>query len=342
MIEFPSASELRRLSLKRRNSNQSESESASASKKFVFPSKPVSASFEQPSPADQSQVCHRQLPSSVPHIELTNSPAATHGIHISSSSRPSSVEGGTHHSNGAPLYHAPSPYSQWLPNSPFSPCNVQADGHDATGLIVSNSLAMRRRGPAGLYFCQQGMLSLGHSEGSKPPKTTRRAFTNCRERERQQNVNAAYADLRKLLPTHPVDKKLSKNEILRMTIRYINFLSKLRDEQEEEAKRLQTASVCSDQKRGTEIDSNYPIRIKTEKLDSSLTVQENATIKDQRPGSCESLPESGFGDYEPSPTGNSETTPSRAKDGIENQEDIVTSNQMNSWVTSPDSLIAEA
>lgn len=33
-------------------------------------------------------------------------------------------------------------------------------------------------------------------------------------------MSGAFAELRKLVPTHPPDKKLSKNEILRMAIRY--------------------------------------------------------------------------------------------------------------------------
>lgn len=44
--------------------------------------------------------------------------------------------------------------------------------------------------------------------------------TNSRERWRQHNVTGAFAELRKLVPTHPHDKKLSKNEILRMAIKY--------------------------------------------------------------------------------------------------------------------------
>ncbi|XP_039746849.1 uncharacterized protein LOC120624395 [Pararge aegeria] len=55
----------------------------------------------------------------------------------------------------------------------------------------------------------------------RPP---RKLFTNCRERWRQQNVSGAFAELRRLVPTHPHDKKLSKNEILRMAIRYIGLL----------------------------------------------------------------------------------------------------------------------
>jgi hypothetical protein len=47
----------------------------------------------------------------------------------------------------------------------------------------------------------------------------KKIFTNTRERWRQQNVSGAFAELRKLVPTHPIDKKLSKNEILRMAIK---------------------------------------------------------------------------------------------------------------------------
>ncbi|KAJ8673427.1 hypothetical protein QAD02_004689 [Eretmocerus hayati] len=64
--------------------------------------------------------------------------------------------------------------------------------------------------------------------GSPTPRTggvgVRKIFTNSRERWRQQNVSGAFAELRKLVPTHPPDKKLSKNEILRMAIRYIRLL----------------------------------------------------------------------------------------------------------------------
>ncbi|XP_065101438.1 T-cell acute lymphocytic leukemia protein 1 homolog [Paramisgurnus dabryanus] len=70
------------------------------------------------------------------------------------------------------------------------------------------------------------------SDGSQP-KIVRRIFTNSRERWRQQNVNGAFAELRKLIPTHPPDKKLSKNEILRLAMKYINFLAKLLDDQDD-------------------------------------------------------------------------------------------------------------
>ncbi|XP_019741084.1 T-cell acute lymphocytic leukemia protein 2 [Hippocampus comes] len=60
---------------------------------------------------------------------------------------------------------------------------------------------------------------------------TRKVFTNTRERWRQHNVNSAFSELRKLIPTHPPEKKLSKNEILRLAMRYIDFLARLLESQ---------------------------------------------------------------------------------------------------------------
>ncbi|XP_057699716.1 protein lyl-1 isoform X2 [Corythoichthys intestinalis] len=70
-----------------------------------------------------------------------------------------------------------------------------------------------------------------------PQKIARRVFTNSRERWRQQNVNGAFSELRKLIPTHPPDKKLSKNEILRLAVKYINFLVTLLDDQAQDGSR---------------------------------------------------------------------------------------------------------
>lgn len=46
-----------------------------------------------------------------------------------------------------------------------------------------------------------------------------------RERVRVEAFNVAFSELRKLLPTLPPDKKLSKIEILRLAICYINYLN---------------------------------------------------------------------------------------------------------------------
>ncbi|XP_013881742.1 helix-loop-helix protein 1, partial [Austrofundulus limnaeus] len=50
-----------------------------------------------------------------------------------------------------------------------------------------------------------------------------------RERVRVMTFNEAFAELRKLLPTLPPDKKLSKIEILRLAICYISYLNHVLD-----------------------------------------------------------------------------------------------------------------
>lgn len=61
--------------------------------------------------------------------------------------------------------------------------------------------------------------------GFEAPFQNRRNFTNSRGRWRQHHVNMAFGELRKLLPTYPPDKKLSKHEILKLSMKYISFLS---------------------------------------------------------------------------------------------------------------------
>lgn len=51
----------------------------------------------------------------------------------------------------------------------------------------------------------------------------------------------AFGELRKLLPTYPPDKKLSKHEILKLAMKYITFLSTvLKDMDSKET------GICSD------------------------------------------------------------------------------------------------
>ncbi|CDQ90932.1 unnamed protein product [Oncorhynchus mykiss] len=74
-------------------------------------------------------------------------------------------------------------------------------------------------------------LSARYSTYQESSTMTKKVFTNTRERWRQHNVNTAFTELRKLIPTHPPEKKLSKNEILRLAMRYINFLVQLLESQ---------------------------------------------------------------------------------------------------------------
>ncbi|KAK2845912.1 hypothetical protein Q7C36_010766 [Tachysurus vachellii] len=74
---------------------------------------------------------------------------------------------------------------------------------------------------------------------------TRKVLSNTRERWRQQSVNTAFAELRKLIPTHPPEKKLSKNEILRLAMRYISFLLTLLENQSDGATEHSPSSLIT-------------------------------------------------------------------------------------------------
>lgn len=336
--------ELKKIAMKRKSSAIDGSEDFEVVKKFIFPTKmtspestPLNGSpTDRFSSYDHTVSGHQSHFKSVPHIEL---PTRNHSNFSYQQSIHSSQlhlsESETFQAASKALDNKPIPYNTWDNTNTVS---INSDLTDSRSYV--SNLAMRRRGTAGLYFCQQGMLPLASSDVKKAAKSTRRAFTNCRERERQQNVNAAYAELRKLLPTHPIDKKLSKNEILRMTIRYINFLVKLRDEQEEEAKRLQGVSVDS-LKNGQNGCDTSPVTVKTEQVDSPPSVVNtplSSFSKDQRPRSCESWAESGFEDYEPSIA---DESPSLSENGYgaEMIEDMC--NSASPWISSPDSLVVE-
>lgn len=55
-------------------------------------------------------------------------------------------------------------------------------------------------------------------------------------------MNGAFAELRRLIPTHPPDIRLSKNQILRRALHYIGFLDRLVTEQKPRTGRLQEDS----------------------------------------------------------------------------------------------------
>ncbi|XP_045904276.1 protein lyl-1 isoform X2 [Micropterus dolomieu] len=89
-----------------------------------------------------------------------------------------------------------------------------------------------------------------------PQKIARRVFTNSRERWRQQNVNGAFSELRKLIPTHPPDKKLSKNEILRLAVKYINFLVTLLNDQAQDKSGDSAEDSAEDESTTIGLDGN--------------------------------------------------------------------------------------
>uniref|UniRef100_A0A1A8PQ01 Stem cell protein n=1 Tax=Nothobranchius rachovii TaxID=451742 RepID=A0A1A8PQ01_9TELE len=114
---------------------------------------------------------------------------------------------------------------QYLPAHPFLTSSYLGP---SGGSYSVNSSRIKRR--------PSSHFEMEISEGP-PQKLARRVFTNSRERWRQQNVNGAFSELRKLIPTHPPDKKLSKNEILRLAVKYINFLVNMLKDQAQDKSR---------------------------------------------------------------------------------------------------------
>lgn len=91
-------------------------------------------------------------------------------------------------------------------------------------------------GNGGLGRCRRGGNQENNSILSREERRRRRRATQkyrtahaTRERIRVEAFNVAFADLRKLLPTLPPDKKLSKIEILRLAICYISYLNHVLD-----------------------------------------------------------------------------------------------------------------
>ncbi|XP_029102188.1 transcription factor 15 [Scleropages formosus] len=67
----------------------------------------------------------------------------------------------------------------------------------------------------------------GGASGAGPSvvMVKQRNAANARERDRTQSVNTAFTALRTLIPTEPVDRKLSKIETLRLASSYISHLA---------------------------------------------------------------------------------------------------------------------
>nr|XP_015913734.1 helix-loop-helix protein 1-like [Parasteatoda tepidariorum] len=121
------------------------------------------------------------------------------------------------------------------------------DDHGATALVTPPVSRQASQHHPEALDAQEGALgtppsgaqrrrseSLGHL--TREERRRRRRATQkyrlahaTRERIRVEAFNVAFAELRKLLPTLPPDKKLSKIEILRLAICYIAYLNDVLD-----------------------------------------------------------------------------------------------------------------
>ncbi|XP_004464039.1 transcription factor 15 [Dasypus novemcinctus] len=96
----------------------------------------------------------------------------------------------------------------------------ESDASDQSfGCCEGLEAARRGPGPGG------GRRAGGGGGGGPVVVVRQRQAANARERDRTQSVNTAFTALRTLIPTEPVDRKLSKIETLRLASSYIAHLA---------------------------------------------------------------------------------------------------------------------
>lgn len=113
--------------------------------------------------------------------------------------------------------------------------NYETSSHTtSTQLVRAPSAKLRRQ--CASTMGQDEVTSSSLANLSREERRRRRRATQkyrlahaTRERIRVEAFNVSFAQLRKLLPTLPPDKKLSKIEILRLAICYIAYLNHVLD-----------------------------------------------------------------------------------------------------------------
>ncbi|XP_008494292.1 helix-loop-helix protein 1 [Calypte anna] len=113
------------------------------------------------------------------------------------------------------------------PESVFSDCG-RGGGPEDSGNVA---LCSESRGAEPGEAVKKDLQHLSREERRRRRRATAKYRTAhaTRERIRVEAFNMAFAELRKLLPTLPPDKKLSKIEILRLAICYISYLNHVLD-----------------------------------------------------------------------------------------------------------------
>ncbi|KAJ8024401.1 Twist-related protein 2 [Holothuria leucospilota] len=107
-----------------------------------------------------------------------------------------------------------------------------SDGED-TESLTGEDTSSKRRGRGGKCR-RKGPLNFDEVQNQ-------RCMANVRERQRTQNLNDAFSNLRKIIPTLPSDK-LSKIQTLKLASRYIDFLYQVLGSDEKDQK---MAGSCS-------------------------------------------------------------------------------------------------
>ncbi|NXP74239.1 HEN1 protein, partial [Ramphastos sulfuratus] len=116
------------------------------------------------------------------------------------------------------------------PESVFSDCGG-GGGSGGTEDRAGTGLCPQSRVAEAGEAVKKDLQHLSREERRRRRRATAKYRTAhaTRERIRVEAFNMAFAELRKLLPTLPPDKKLSKIEILRLAICYISYLNHVLD-----------------------------------------------------------------------------------------------------------------
>ena len=93
-------------------------------------------------------------------------------------------------------------------------------------------------------------------------------------------MNLAFAELRKLLPTYPPERKLSKNEILRLSMKYIRFLDRLLGDMDPSSSGLGALDQVQSSIQDSKVTENINAGV------SSLNLSETENLQ---PGNVEGL-----------------------------------------------------
>jgi len=116
---------------------------------------------------------------------------------------------------------------------PFLPFSSMENGHLSDSDVTDDYFCSKDQSNVGKFrkTGNQENSSLSREERRRRRRATQKYRTAhaTRERIRVEAFNVAFAELRKLLPTLPPDKKLSKIEILRLAICYISYLNHVLD-----------------------------------------------------------------------------------------------------------------
>lgn len=94
----------------------------------------------------------------------------------------------------------------------------------STSSASSFSSSSNRRSRSGGANATANATSVNTTKSGRKFSPRQRQVANQRERDRTHSVNSAFVQLRRLIPTEPLDRKLSKIETLRLAGSYINHL----------------------------------------------------------------------------------------------------------------------